>query len=328
MNRMFSKVSATLIVAFTFSTLSAQVHPKEALGRKIFDSFRTNNFKSLYDSSIFSISEENFKFLLQNIRNQSLRNDLISIHSLPFPQDVSTAEQRWDLAFKHNWRNEWRHLSRFTPERIHEEAMLPILKKAREYEIQWKTVQLIAIEILLPVSWQNGRFVIQGDPDLDDNASSSRTLYLDRNLNYRLRLDNKTYAKAFMIGTDSEDSDLEYKTGILGNGTGQGDILVRFDRNTPDQLHYFCPDLEGAGGEIRVLDFHHTNRPNQRHDLLLTFAYGSPLEAYQILVPQVLTNLRPPSNPKQYPLPDLPIFCERPRWIGPVRLPRGLQYPY
>ncbi|OUU58827.1 MAG: hypothetical protein CBC20_05105, partial [Verrucomicrobia bacterium TMED60] len=105
MNRMFYKVSTILLIAFTFSTLSAQVHPKEALGRKIFDSFRTNNFKSLYDSSIFSISEENFKFLLQNIRNQSLRNDLISIHSLPFPQDVSTAEQRWDLAFKHNWRN-------------------------------------------------------------------------------------------------------------------------------------------------------------------------------------------------------------------------------
>jgi hypothetical protein len=45
-------------------------------------------------------------------------------------------------------------------------------------------------------------------------------------------------------------------------------------------------------------------------------------------VPQVLTNLRPHSNPKQYPLPDLPIFCERPKWIGPVRLPRGLQFPY
>ena len=66
MNRMFYKVSTILLIASTFTTLSAQVHPKEALGRKIFDSFRTNNFKSLYDSSIFSISEENFKFLLQN----------------------------------------------------------------------------------------------------------------------------------------------------------------------------------------------------------------------------------------------------------------------
>ena len=34
---------------------------------------------------------------------------------------------------------------------------------------------LIAIEILLPITWQNGRFVISGDPDLDDNESSSRT---------------------------------------------------------------------------------------------------------------------------------------------------------
>ena len=40
--------------------------------------------------------------------------------------------------------------------------MLPIIKFAKDYEIQWKTVQLIAIEILLPITWQNGRFVISG----------------------------------------------------------------------------------------------------------------------------------------------------------------------
>jgi hypothetical protein len=328
MNRIFTQVITVTLLISVLPTLSAQVHPKEALGRKVFNSLRNQDFRSLYDSSIFSLSEQNFKFLIKNIRNQALRNDLISLHSIPFPLEAVTSQQRWEIAFKHNWRNEWRHLSRFTPDRIREQAMLPILRAVHEHSIQWKTVELIAIEILLPVTWENGRFAIKGDPDLDENSTSSRTLYIDRNLNYRLRLDNKTYAKAMMIGTKPEDSDSAYKQGILGNGTGQGDILIRFDRSTPDELFYFCPDVRAAGGTLKVLDYHHTDRPNQRHDLLLTFAYGSPLEAFQIMLPEVITNLRPNSNPALPPLPDLPIFCERPQWIGPVTLPRGLQLPY
>ena len=78
------RVVVMFLMLSAFSHLLAQVHPKEALGRKIFDSFRTQNFKSLYDSSIFSLTEENFRFLLKNIRNQSLRNDLIRVHSQPF----------------------------------------------------------------------------------------------------------------------------------------------------------------------------------------------------------------------------------------------------
>ena len=328
MNRIFPQVIAAIFLISASPTLFGQVHPKAALGRKVFDSFRNQNFRSLYDSSIFSLSEQNFKFLIKNIRNQALRNDLINLHSIPFPPEAVTSQQRWEIAFKHNWRNEWRHLSRFSPDRIREQAMLPILKEVHEYSIQWRTVELIAIEILLPVTWGNGRFLIKGDPDLDENSTSSRALYIDRNLDYRLRLDKKTYAKAFMVGTKPEDSDFAYKQGILGNGTGQGDILIRFDRSTPDELFYFCPDVQGAGGTLKVLDYHHTDRPNQRHDILLTFAYGSPLEAFQIMLPEVITNLRPNSNPTLAPLPDLPIFCERPHWIGPVSLPRGLQLPY
>jgi len=328
MYRIIIQALSTTFLLSVISTLFSQVHPKEALGRKVFDSFRNQNFKSLYNSSIFSLPEENFKFLIKNIRNQSLRNDLISIHSIPFPSEAITAQQRWAIAFQHNWRNEWRHISRFTPDRIREQTMLPILKAVHEHDIQWKTVQLVAIEILLPVTWKNGRFVIKGDPDLDENSSSSRTLYIDRNLNYRLRPDSTTYAKAFMVGTHPEDSDFAFNRGILGNGTGQGDIVIRFDRSTPDELFYFCPDLKAAGGSVKVLDYHHTDRPNQRHDLLLTFAYGSPLETFQIMIPEVITNLRPDSKPALTPLPDLPIFCERPEWIGPVSLPRGLQLPY
>ena len=156
--------------------------------------------------------------------------------------------------------------------------------------------------------WQNGRFSIKSDADWDENSSSSRTLYFERNLSYRLRLDDKTYSKAFMIGTDpKEDSDKAYDKGVLGNGTGQGDLLLRFDDTTPDLLHYFCPDEEGAGGEVRILDYY-SDRPHQRNDLLLTFSFGSPLEAYQILVPEVLDNLRENPNKGLPPYPTQPFL--------------------
>jgi len=75
MNRIFTQVITVTLLISVLPTLSAQVHPKEALGRKVFDSFRNQDFRSLYDSSIFSLSEQNFKFLIKNIRNQALRND-------------------------------------------------------------------------------------------------------------------------------------------------------------------------------------------------------------------------------------------------------------
>ena len=78
-----TKAFLSLLFILVVSFANAQVHPKEALGRKIFDSFRTQNFKALYGSSIFSLTEENFKFLLWNLRNQAIRDDLISLHQLP-----------------------------------------------------------------------------------------------------------------------------------------------------------------------------------------------------------------------------------------------------
>ena len=67
-----------------------------------------------------------------------------------------------------------------------------------------------------------------------------------------------------MIGTEREDSEKSYKRGILGNGSGQGDILLKFDSQTPSQLFYFCPDQQGAGGPIIIKDFDDLNKPNQR----------------------------------------------------------------
>ena len=143
-----------------------------------------------------------------------------------------------------------------------------ILKETDGYNFQWETVQLLAIEILLPICWENGRFQIKGDLDLEENKVNPRTLFIDRSITYRLRPDKSTYSRAFMIGTDAEDSDQAYDQGIIGNGSGQGDILIRFDQETPENLFYFCPDQAGAGGPIEVKSYDDLDKPNQRQDFI------------------------------------------------------------
>ena len=77
--------------------------------------------------------------------------------------------------FLHNWRVEWRHLFKNTPERINLETFLPLLRETSGYDFQWETVELLAIEILLPVHWENGRFQIKGDLDLEEKQVDPRT---------------------------------------------------------------------------------------------------------------------------------------------------------
>ena len=206
-------------------------------------------------------------------------------------------------------------MSRNTTKRINSETFVPILRETDGYGFQWETVQLIAIEILLPVHWENGRFQIKGDLDLEEKQVNPRTLFIDRSITYRLRPDKSTYSRAFMIGTDPEDSDQAYDQGVVGNGSGQGDILIRFNEKTPETLFYFCPDQAGAGGPIQIKSYDDANKPNQRQDLLLTLSYGSPQRAFQILLKDILLT------------PIGPLFCERPEWIGEVPLPRGLNFP-
>lgn len=292
----------------------AQLHPMESLGREIFDSYRASQFSKFYNRSIFSLNENSFKSFLFQIRNKSLRDNLIQLHKQNFPPNA-TFNEKWELAFKHQWRQQLRHLAAYTPSKIRNESFTPILKEAREYGVQWETTKLLAIEALLPISWQNGRFKIKGDLDLDANTSNPRILYIDRNLNYRLTLDKLTYSKTFMIGTESEDSEKSYKKGILGNGSGQADILLRFDTNTPSELFYFCPDQKGAGGPIIVKDLDDLNKPNQRTDILLTFAYDEPARAFQIIIKDALLSA------------GGAVFTERPKFLGEVSLPRGLSFP-
>lgn len=307
-------ISVSLLFALGSNSSSAQVHPMQTLGREIFETFRQSNFSAFYQRSIFALNEESFKNFLFQIRNKSIRDDLIAHFTQVFPPHSSNSE-KWNIAFKHLWRKQLRHLSRYDPAKVRIESFIPILKEASEYGIQWETTKLLAIEVHLPVSWENGRFQIKGDLDIDDNGSNIRVLHLDRNLDYRFTLDKLTYSKTFMIGLANEDSDQIYKKGILGNGSGQGDILVRFGPDSPSKLFYFCPDETGAGGPISIKNFDSPSKPNQKTDILLTFSYGQPERAYQIKIKDALIS------------PQGPIFTERPVFLGEVSLPRGLSFP-
>ena len=48
-----------------------------------------------------------------------------------------------------------------------------------------------------------------------------------------------------------------------------------FIQKNMQMLFYFCL-IEDVGGKVSILDFNDINRPNQRHDILLTMAYGKP----------------------------------------------------
>jgi hypothetical protein len=308
-------LSWILLLFFTMGSLSVshgQIHPKEAFGRKIFDSFRNNQFSEFYHRSIFSLEESEFREFLYGINNLNLRNDLHSSYTQDFPLNAKTPAERWKVVFAHTWRQQWNHIARYTPKIVQKDAFDPILRSAHEFGIQWETVRLIGIEVLLPVSWEYGRFEVKRDPLPDQNSSNPRTLHLDRRLTYRLELAPNTHGNAFMIGYSPEDSEQLYNSGIVGNGSGQGDLLVRLSAQYPEKLYYFCPDEPGAGGPIEVHDFDSSEKPNQRTDILLTFTFGQPEKAYQIIIRDVMST------------PRGEVFCERPEWRGEVHLPRGL----
>ena len=302
----------TALVSVQFCLFS-QVHPKEIIGRKVFDSFRKNDFKSFYMTSIFSMEEDEFRNLLFTIKNEGLRQELFAHHHSPFPPNTSTTEQ-WEIAFAHTWRDQWRHLAHHSPQEVMLQSFNPILREAKENGIQWESTQLLAIEVLLEVNWTNDKFNVQRDQMPTQDQTDPYTLFLDRKLTYRFRLDNSTHGTAFMIGYAPDDSEQIYSKGILGNGSGQADIVARFTTQFPDRLYYFCPFEDDSGGPILIKDFDETNKPNQRTNILLTFSFGQPQRAYQILIKGVL------STPKGE------VFCERPLWLGETILPRGLNF--
>lgn len=405
-------IAIAILLAVGFHKPQAKQHPMEKLGSDLFDTFRTNNFAALFDRSVFSFTETSFRGFLHPLRNKSIRDNLIAQHRIAFPASVNSPTLKWREAFKHNWREQWRHIARNSERDVFDQAFAPILEGAQREGIQWQTAQLVACENLLPVTWTNAGFKIKGDPDLegiimgfilgeevissveiegekvdsiegvriaevlinsmahkaglkDDDlitqvdgndvqgklhlvklvsdrnpgdlvkirvrretpkepvtynfsltqeigTGNARNLFIDRDCTYRLRLDDLTYAKAFMVGLDKQDSEKAYDKGILGNGAGQGDVLIRFDEYTPENLFYFCPDQEGAGGKIIIKDPFNYDKPNQRTDLLLTFSYGQPTRFYQILIKEVILTAKGP------------LLFERPQWIGQVQRPFGI----
>jgi len=314
MHRLFPCLLVVLSGLISFSQANAQIHPKEVLGRRIFDSFRLNKFSDFYLRSIFALEEDQFRDFLFGIENYELRQNLFHFYTLDYPASAQSELAKWRVAFAHTWRDQWRHIAQHSPRMVQRDTFDPILQEAKEFGIQWETTRLLAIEVLLDVKWENNRFEVKRDTMNDHNATPPNTLFFDRKLSYRLQLDNSTYGNAFMIGYAPEDSEKLYSQNILGNGSGQADVLFRFNTPFPDRLHYFCPDESGAGGPIVICDSDQKNKPNQRTDILLTFSYGQPEKAYQILVKEVLTT------------PWGEIFCERPEWIGEVPLPRGLNF--
>jgi len=307
-------LSILAVSGIALPALSGQIHPKEALGRRIFDSFRQNKFSDFYLKSIFSLEEEQFRELLFNIENFELRQKLLQFYTLDYPTSAKTQLDRWKIAFAHTWRDQWRHIAKNSPKMIQRNAFDPILRAAKGYGIQWKTTRLLAIEVLLSANWEDIHFNISGDSMIDQNTTDPKTLFFDRTLTYRIQLDKSTHGKAFMVGYSPDDTEKLFNQNIIGNGSGQGDILLRFNTPYPDRLYYFCPDRSGAGGPILIKDFDETNKPNQRTNILLTFSYGQPERAFQILIRDVLST------------PWGEIFCERPQWIGEVPLPRGINF--
>ena len=275
-----------------FETVDAQPHPLNQLGRAVFDSFRNKDFATFHKHSVFSFGEDEFETFLRGMRNDALRADLRGEN-----------EEAWDIAFAKNWRKHWLHVARHTRSRVRGQAFDPIQRAAEGEGIQWETTKLTGIEVLLPVTIKQKRFEVKRDT-FESSTGDARTLWLDRGLVYRLRLDPSTHGNAFMIGLDAEDSKKRYDKGIRRNGAGAGDIILNFNNSSPSDLFYFCPDQKGIGGSIRVTNPDDLNKPNQRLDLLLTFNFGRPTRTYQILVRETLST---PSGPR---------FFERPKWLG------------
>ena len=316
---MYRFVKYLLILGLSTSSFylaNAQIHPKEALGRKLFDSFRNQKFGDFYSRSIFSLEEKDFQEFLFDIENDELRKNLSQFYTLDYPANAQTAEARWRVAFAYTWRDQWRHITHHSPSMIQSGSFVPILREAKSFGIQWETTRLLAIEVLLPVHWEENKFIIKGDSMIEQNSTDPQTLFLDRRLTYRFQLDKSTHGNAFMIGYAPEDSDKIYKNNIVGNGSGQADILLRIDTPFPDRLFYFCPDVKNAGGPILIKNSDSVDKPNQRTDILLTFSYGQAEKAYQILIKEVLSTR------------NGEIFCEKPEWLGEVPLPRGLSFSH
>ena len=154
MNRILLYPLTIIVLANMFSIADAQIHPKEALGSKIFDAFRHNKFSDFYLRSIFALEEDQFRDFLFGIENFELRQNLNQFYTLEYPSSAQTAHEKWKVAFAYTWRDQWRHIAHHSPRMIQRDAFDPILREAKEVGIQWDTTRLIGIEAILHVNWK------------------------------------------------------------------------------------------------------------------------------------------------------------------------------
>ena len=216
---------------FCMQTAHAQPHPLNQLGRAVFDSFRDRDLTKFIEKSVFSLKEDEFRNFLKEIKN-----DVLIAHLR------EGNKEDWSIVFAKNWRKHWRHIARHPKSQIGSQAFDPILAAAKADGIQWSTTDpdKIKIEVLLPVKLEQRHFEVKRDTytskvtSVDTNGTNeteldSGTLYFDRGLTYRLRMDPTTHGYGFMIGREPEDSKKRFDRGIQRNGAGVGDILVEFE---------------------------------------------------------------------------------------------------
>ena len=221
---------------FCIQTAHAQPHPLNQLGRAVFDSFRDRDLSKFVENSVFALEEDEFSNLLRGIKNDAL-----------IAQLRDGRKEDWSIAFAKNWRKHWRHIAKHPKSQIGAQAFRPILSAAEADGIQWQTAALTRIEVLLPVKLEQGHFEVKRDTytpkvttstdtnGTNETESDSGTLYFDRGLTYRLRMDPSTHGYGFMIGRKPEDSQKRFDRGIQRNGKGVGDILIEFEkRRLPD----------------------------------------------------------------------------------------------
>ena len=208
--------------ACCLGTVVAQQHPINQLGQVLFESFRNKDFGTFYKHSVFSLDEDEFRSFLYGIRNDAVREKL-----------TAGKYDNWKDAFARNWRKHWRHIATQPRNKVKAQAFDPILTTAAREGIQWETTELTGVEVLLPVTMKQRRFEVKRD-FLDSNDSKranpfdDRTLWFERGLAYRMRLDPSTHGYALMIGSESEDSKKRFDRGIRRNGEGVGDIVINF----------------------------------------------------------------------------------------------------
>ncbi|MBU60924.1 MAG: hypothetical protein CMI26_00315 [Opitutae bacterium] len=219
-----------LLGLFCLQNAHSQPHPYNQLGRAVFESFRDRDLSKFVENSVFALEEDEFRNLLSAIKNDAL-----------IAQLREGSQEDWSIVFAKNWRKHWRHIAKHLKSQIGAKAFAPILTAAKADGIQWQTTELTAIEVLLPVKLEQGHFEVKRDTftpkvtSIDTNDTSktewdSGTLYFDRGLAYRLRMDKSTHGFGFMIGKKPEDSENRFDSGIQRNGAGVGDILVEFEK--------------------------------------------------------------------------------------------------